>query len=168
MTFPLFPFDFESLSIVQLYFIKLYNCRPTCKYSNFSVGNFLFKQNIVVQMGSYHSGVITGFWKFLFFNNFTNPNLDKFGWTKKKILERDLNLRPPDWRAGALPTELSSPTLAVSLFCQYLCSGAPVRSHETIYCPLARDHAQVTIQPGNRWGCTIKGYDFVVYYMTFI
>ena len=42
---------------------------------------------------------------------------------------------------------LSSPTLAVSLFCQYLCSGAPVKSHETIYCPLARDHAQVTIQP---------------------
>ena len=40
------------------------------------------------------------------------------------------------------------PTLAVSLFCQYLCSGAPVRSRETIYCPLARDHAQVTIQPG--------------------
>ena len=49
--------------------------------------------------------------------------LDKFGWTKKKWLERDLNLRPPDWRAGALPTELSSPTLAVSLFCQYLCLG---------------------------------------------
>ena len=47
-------------------------------------------------------------------------------------------------------TEISIPTLAVSLFCQYLCSGAPVRNHETIYCPLARDHAQVTIQPGNR------------------
>ena len=61
---------------------------------------------------------------------------------KENWLERDLNLRPPDWRAGALPTELSSPTLAVSLFCQYLCSGAPVRSHETIYCPLARDHAR--------------------------
>ena len=30
--------------------------------------------------------------------------------------------------------------------------GAPVRSHETIYCPLARDHAQVTIQPGNNVG----------------
>ena len=28
--------------------------------------------------------------------------LDKFGWTKKNLLERDLNLRPPDWRAGAL------------------------------------------------------------------
>ena len=44
------------------------------------------------------------------------------GWTKKNWLERDLNLRPPDWRAGALPTELhvTSPTfiLAVSLFCQ--------------------------------------------------
>ena len=57
----------------------------------------------------------------------------EFGWTKKNLLERDSNLRPPDWRAGALPTELSSPTLAVS-----------------IYCPLARDHAHVTIQPGNR------------------
>ena len=45
---------------------------------------------------------------------------------KENWLERDLNLRPPDWRTGALPTELSSPTLAVSLFCQYLCSGAPV------------------------------------------
>ena len=73
-------------------------------------------------------------------------NTGVYGWTKKNWLERDLNLRPPDWRAGALPTQLSSPTLAVSLFCQYLCSGAPVRSHETIYCPLARDHAQVTIQ----------------------
>ena len=46
--------------------------------------------------------------------------------------------------------ELTSPTLAVSLFCQYLCSGAPVRSHTTTYCPLARDHAQVTIQPEKR------------------
>ena len=36
--------------------------------------------------------------------------LFKFGWTKKNLLERDLNLRPPDWRAGALPTELSSPS----------------------------------------------------------
>ena len=78
-------------------------------------------------------------------NQATNWNVSHVCW-----LERDSNLRPPDWRAGALPTELSSPTLAVSLFCQYLCSGVPVRSHETIYCPLARDHAQVTIQPGNR------------------
>ena len=42
--------------------------------------------------------------------------LDKFGWTKTNLLERDLNLRPPDWSAGALPTELSSPILAVSLY----------------------------------------------------
>ena len=28
--------------------------------------------------------------------------------------------------------------------------GAPVRSHSIIYCPLAMDHAQVTIRPGNR------------------
>ena len=46
-----------------------------------------------------------------------------FGWTKKNLLEWDLNLRPPDYFAGALPTELTSPILAVSLFCQYLCSG---------------------------------------------
>ena len=25
----------------------------------------------------------------------------------KNLLEQDLNLRPPDWRAGALPTELT-------------------------------------------------------------
>ena len=56
-----------------------------------------------------------------------------FGWTKKNLLERDSNLRPPDWRAGALPTELSSPILAVSQFCQYLCLGAPFRSHTTIF-----------------------------------
>ena len=49
--------------------------------------------------------------------------LNKFGWTKTNWRERDLNPRPPDWRARALPTELSSPTLAVSPFCQYLCSG---------------------------------------------
>ena len=43
----------------------------------------------------------------------------------KNLLERDLNLWPPDWRAGALPTVLTNPTcvLAVSLFCQYLCSS---------------------------------------------
>ena len=46
-----------------------------------------------------------------------------FGWTKKNLLERDLNLRPPDWRAGVLPTELTSAILAVCLFCQYFCSG---------------------------------------------
>ncbi len=30
------------------------------------------------------------------------------GWTKKSCLEWDLNLRPPDLRASALPTELCS------------------------------------------------------------
>ena len=81
---------------------------------------------------------------------FHHAPLLTLGWTKKNLLERDLNLRHPDRRARALPTDLTSPILAVSLFCQYLCSGPPVTSHETIYCPLARDHAQVTIQPGNR------------------
>ena len=38
-------------------------------------------------------------------------NLDE---QRKKLLERDLNLRPLDWRAGALPTELSSPTMSHS------------------------------------------------------
>ena len=44
-------------------------------------------------------------------------------WMNKEKL-RDFNLWPSDWHAGALRTELSSPTLAVSLFCQYLCSGS--------------------------------------------
>ena len=34
-----------------------------------------------------------------------------------------------------------------------------VRSHETIYCPLARDQAQVTWEEAVR-GCTVKGYNF--------
>ena len=36
------------------------------------------------------------------------------GWTKTNLLERNLNRRPPDWCAGALTTELTSPILAVS------------------------------------------------------
>ena len=55
--------------------------------------------------------------------------LKSFWWTKTNLLERDLNLRPPAWRAGALPTELTIHILVVSLFCQYLCSGG---SHSTM------------------------------------
>ena len=64
----------------------------------------------------------------VFISIFTVSNLS-FGWTKENWLERDLNLRPPDWRAGALPTEQISPILAFSLFCQvplysiFLCSS---------------------------------------------
>ena len=55
-------------------------------------------------------------------------------------------------RAGFEPATsgLTCPILAVSLFCQYLCSGVPDRSHETICCPSARDDAKVMIQPGKR------------------
>ena len=49
--------------------------------------------------------------------------LKKFDEQRNILNLRYLNLRPPDWRAGALPTELTSPILAVSLFCQYL--GVP-------------------------------------------
>ena len=62
-----------------------------------------------------------GQWQLFIKLDLTFKSVDEFGWTKKKLLERDLNLRPPDWRAGAIPTEQSSPTLAISLFCQYLC-----------------------------------------------
>ena len=43
-------------------------------------------------------------------------------WTKKNWLERDSNWQPPEYRTGALPTELSSPMLVVSLIVNYLCS----------------------------------------------
>ena len=42
--------------------------------------------------------------------NSPTPFFIKFGWTKTNLLERDLNLRPLDWRTRALPTELSSPS----------------------------------------------------------
>ena len=58
--------------------------------------------------------------------NWLGTFLDKFWMNKERLtIERDLNLWPPDWRAGALPTKLpvTSPILEVSLFCQYLCEG---------------------------------------------
>ena len=33
----------------------------------------------------------------------------------------------------------------ISLFCQYLDSGVPVRSHITVKCHVARDHTQVFV-----------------------
>ena len=60
-----------------------------------------------------------------------------FGWTKTNLLERDLNLRPPDWRASALPTELTSPILVVyfvNIFVRGGGGGASQKSwnHETM------------------------------------
>ena len=101
--------------------VNLYKRTPPQILQNPLMGTFGGKSALVLSQGK-----LTGC---LFWIN--------FGWTKKNWLERDMNLRPPHWRAVALPTELTSPVLAVSL----------VRSHETMYCPLARDHAQVTIQP---------------------
>ena len=85
------------------------------------------------------------------------------------LLERDLNLRPPDWRAGALPTEVSSPALAVSLFCQYRCSGTPIRSHETIlpFSQGSRPSYDTTWEEAVP-GCTIKGHDFSILFSLFI
>ena len=69
---------------------------------------------------------------------------DKFGWTKTNllILERRLKLRPPDWRAG----ELSSPTLAVSLFCQYLCSGSASQKSRNHILPFSQGSRKVLIK----------------------
>ena len=54
-------------------------------------------------------------------------------------LQRDLNLRPADWCAGTLPTELSSTiVVAVSPCFQYFCAGLSVRIHKTVNCSVAR------------------------------
>ena len=101
--------------------------------------------------------------EYLYYNE-TATWIKNFGWAKKNLRERDLNLRPPDWCAGPLPTELTSPILAVSLFCQYLClgegGGAPIRSHSEAI------HPYTALYPGitpTTWeeavrGCTIWGY----------
>ena len=90
-----------------------------------------------------------------------------FGWTKKNLLERDLNLWPPDWCAGALPTELhvTSPFLAVSLFCQYLCSGGASQkswNHILPFSPGSCPSYDPTLEEAVR-GCSIKGYNFFFY-----
>ena len=93
-----------------------------------------------------------------------------FGWTKKNLLERDLNLRPRDWRAGALPTELTSHILAVSLFCQYLCSerGGGQGSQKSFnhilpFSQGSRPSNDTTWEDAGK-GCTIKGCTFFYKY----
>ena len=55
---------------------------------------------------------------------------DKLWMNKEKITRTGFELATSGC-AGALPTELTSHTLAVSLLWQCLCSGAPVGSHST-------------------------------------
>ncbi len=80
-----------------------------------------------------------------------------FGWTKKYLLERDLNLRDPDLPAGALPTELCSPIVDGRLPTLF---GVPVRSHSIFNCRTARDHTQVY---DTTWTerCFEEGCDFL-------
>ena len=52
--------------------------------------------------------------------NWLGTFFDQFWMDKEKFTR--VGFEPVDWCAGALPTELTSPILAVSLFCQYLCS----------------------------------------------
>ena len=64
--------------------------------------------------------------------------------------------------AGALPTELTSPILAVCLFCQYLCSaGASQKSFNHIlpFSQGSRPSYNTTWEEAVR-GCTIRGYNF--------
>ena len=73
--------------------------------------------------GRYNIGNVTGTKGFMFLNNLV------VGGGGVDFPPTFPSLRPPDWRAGALPTELASHILAVSLFCQYLCSrGASQKS----------------------------------------
>ena len=98
--------------------------------------------------------------------NWLGTFLDKFGWTKKNLLDRDLNLRPPDWRAGDLPTELTSPILAVSLFCQYLCSGGASQkswNHILPFSQGSRPSYDTTWEEAVR-RCTIKEYNVFLFF----
>ena len=60
---------------------------------------------------------------------------------ESRIWTRDLRIDVPGlYQLSYLALHWRSPYF-VNIFVR----GAPVKSHETIYCPLARDHAQVTI-----------------------
>ena len=83
-----------------------------------------------------------------------------FGWTKTNLLERDLNLRPPDWRAGALPTELTSPILAVSLFCKYLCSGSATQKSWNNILPFSQGSRP---SYDTTWEETVRGYTWFIF-----
>ncbi len=73
-------------------------------------------------------------------------------WTKKNLLQRDLNQRHPTGYQQNLPIS------------QYLCSGVPVRSHSTVSCHAARDHTQVlqyNLGSGSH-GITLWGWEFLL------
>ena len=101
------------------------------------------------------------------------------GRTKQNLRELDLNLRPPDWHAGALPTELTSPISAVSLFCQYLCSGGGggrLSVNIWLWCifyktnqgrlPLASSH--LGYAPGSFFIRRWHSYEWTMYYFLFL
>ena len=58
--------------------------------------------------------------------------LINFIWTKTNLLERDLNLQPLDWCAGALPTELTSPILSPYFVNIFVRGGASQKSFNHI------------------------------------
>ena len=61
-----------------------------------------------------------------------------------------------------LPTELTSPILAVSLFCQYLCSGGTSQKSFNHILPFSQGSCpsyDTTWEEAVR-GCTLRGYDF--------
>ena len=72
---------------------------------------------------------------------------------QKNLLQRGLNLRPPDWHAGALPTELTCPILSISLF------GGAIQKSFTHILPFSQGSRQsydTTWEEAVR-RCTIKG-----------
>ena len=74
------------------------------------------------------------------------------GMNKDKLTRAGLESTTSGQHAGALLLRYLAP------FRQYLCSRVPVRSHTTVNCRVARDHTQITIQPGKRQpGDHLKG-----------
>ena len=117
---------YDTMVLSVDYFQDFWTCGPTCLNQNLVITELVLMRVDCTLFDRVFIGYCT-------FNININEMkvkqyLNKFGWTKKNWLERDLNLQPPDWRAGALPTELSSPTVAVSLFCQYFFGGASQKS----------------------------------------
>ena len=84
---------------------------------------------------------------------------------RTKLPEQDSNLWPPDYCALHYPLSFLALMLAVSLFCLYLCSGVPVRSHSTCNSRVARVTPKFTIQPGKQQpGDHLEGYGSYSYY----
>ena len=99
--------------------------------------------------------------------NWLGTFLDNFWMNKEKFTRVGFE---PATSGLKVPTELSSPILAVSLFCQYICSAGTSQkswNHILPFSQGSRPSYDTTWEEAVR-GCAIKGYNFKIKFIILV